>query len=201
MPNGYTAKILEGCTFEEYVLACARGVSANIMLRDEGLDCPIPVYEPDISYYQGEIEKKTEEISKIKKMDRTEVEKMIVRDYQIEIDYHDKWRAESEGDLLKYQKVMAQVIAWDPPSPDHEEFKERIVKHISESIEFDCRWHIATPEPVPEDPVGWIDRHVAKLEDDISYWKKNMQEEIERTERRNEWNRLLMESLRKERVK
>ena len=42
MPTGYTAGILEGETFEQYALQCAKAFGALVMMRDEPSDAPIP---------------------------------------------------------------------------------------------------------------------------------------------------------------
>ncbi len=47
MPTGYTDAVKDGITFDQFVLGCARGMGALVMMRDEPSGTPIPErFEP-----------------------------------------------------------------------------------------------------------------------------------------------------------
>ena len=55
MPTGYTAKIADGQTFEEFILSCARAFGALVEMRDEPADAPIPEEFKPSAYHTTQI--------------------------------------------------------------------------------------------------------------------------------------------------
>lgn len=79
MPTGYTADIQNDITFQQFALNCACAFGACISLRDEPAGTQIQeVFEPDIKYYDKNIEKK---IKRIKKMAYKDVDRLIKKEF------------------------------------------------------------------------------------------------------------------------
>ena len=53
MPTGYTAKIVDGQSFPDYVKTCLRAMGVCVSMRDLPMDTPIPeflVYAANTSF-------------------------------------------------------------------------------------------------------------------------------------------------------
>ena len=56
MPTGYTDLINNGCTFNEFVMGCARAFGATIDMRDEPLGAEIPEKFELSDYHSAKID-------------------------------------------------------------------------------------------------------------------------------------------------
>lgn len=193
MPTGYTHEIQKGCTFPEFVMACARAFGANVMLRDTP-DAPIPEeYQPS-TYSQEALERAQNELAAIKALPPEE------RNARAEAAYRDKVAArnrrmdEAEKTHQQYIGMLKQVGAWKPPTEEHSGLKDFMVDQITKSIEWDCDTSHDT-EPEKQTGAEWFASEVERLEWEIAYHTKEHAEEVERTNQRNAWNKALRESL------
>ena len=135
MPTGYTAAIADDITFDDFVMRCARGMGALVMMRDEPADAPIPErFEPS-DYHLKRIAEASASLIRLAGMTEAETE-------QAASDAHETAVAEQaeaihRKDMLyeKYNAMLAKVKAWKPPSDDHEGFKKFMVEQITGSTE------------------------------------------------------------------
>lgn len=198
MPTGYTAPIADGITFKEYAMGCARAFGALIMMRDEPQNAEIPEAFEASTYHKDAIEKATMEIKELLAMDHTTAAAKAKEAHQKHIDYHTEEIAKDEALAAKYKAMLAEVEAYESPSPDHDNFKKFMTDQITESIKFDCslNYHREAIEFAKlMSGAEWILTEKERLEKSMEHHKKHHQEELDRTNNRNEWVRKLRESL------
>lgn len=194
MPTGYTAAIKDGITFEQFVMRCSRAMGAMIMMRDDPMDAPIPErFEPS-DYHAKAIKRAQEDLCWLRQMPDTEAEREAENDFLEELARHEQRIAEANDLRKKYHDMREKVLAWVPPSADHENFKAFMHKQITESIDFDCDTS-CDKRPEKLSASCWKAIRIAKAERDLAYHTEENAKEIERTESRNTWLRLLRESL------
>jgi DNA repair exonuclease SbcCD ATPase subunit len=196
MPTGYTAAIADGISFEKFVWSCARAMNALIMMRDEPSDAPIPERFEPASFYAEKIEQARAEVSSLKSLTREQAYAESVAAFQRDLKAHDDAIAKATELRNKYNAMLAKVVQWEPPTPEHNGFKAFMLEQLHSSIKFDCDTGYYEKHP-PECKTtdGWHILAIAEAERQLAYYEKAQAEEIERTESRNAWLKALRESV------
>lgn len=194
MPTGYTAAIKDGVTFEAFAMGCARAMGACISMRDEPSNAEIPeVFEP--SGYNGEALKDTQaELEVISSLTPQEAEGKARAEYDKEVARRQESRRKDEALQVKYEAMLADVEAWEPPTTDHIGLKEFMRDQITESIRFDCDV-LHSQDPVLLSGQDWVDKERERTMDRVSYNAKEHAAEVERAKGRTAWVKALRESL------
>lgn len=198
MPTGYTAPIADGITFKEYAMGCARAFGALVMMRDEPQNAEIPEAFEESKYHKSAIEKETAELKELLAMDHATAAVKARDANQKQIDYHTKEIAKGEALAAKYKAMLAEVEAYESPSPDHDDFKKFMADQITDSIKFDCSssYHREAIESAKlMSGEEWIPAEKKRLEDSIEYHKREHRKELARTNERTKWVKKLRESL------
>lgn len=194
MPTGYTADIAKGITFKQYALNCARAFGALIMMRDDPADAPIPEkFEPS-DYSKKEWKRSLDRLQELIHATPGQLKDMAHNDYLQKKKRYDEVVVEKTELRKKYEDMLAQAKAYVPPTPDHEEYAKFLVEQIEGSIDWDCGldyWK----EPIEQSPKEYLESEKKEAIRMIEYHKKSMDEEIDRTNKRNEWIKALRESL------
>jgi hypothetical protein len=196
MPTGYTQILNDkpDTTFQEFALRCARAMGALVMMRDEPLDAPIPDdVSPVSTYYTEALQGARADYERYRAMRIDEAERLSVEEYEQAIVRHSSAVAENEAQRERYEAMLAQVRAWEPPTSDHQGFKDYMVKQLEESIQFDCGYTL--PAPVQLEPQAWLQGKIAKAIRDIEYNEQYLREDEQRSRERNAWVKALRESL------
>lgn len=196
MPTGYTAKIAEGITFNEFVMICARGMGALIMMRDESFDAPIPErFEPSDYHATKQVAAELE-LNRLRNMSLDMAEEAAHTEFMEESERHTKTIQKNDDLRQKYEAMLAQVLAWHPPTSDHEGMKKFMVEQITGSIDFDCdNKYYRDNAPKRINGTEWLTKKIASARHNIDYHRKEHEKEIERTENRNVWLKALRDSL------
>ncbi|UIF90911.1 hypothetical protein [Cupriavidus sp. UYPR2.512] len=193
MPSGYTASIKDGITFQQFALRCARAMGALVLMRDEPFDAPIPErFEPS-DYHLKRAEEARQDLARLRALSLDEAEKENEAAYLAELARRAKHLQENEDLRAKYQAMLDQVNAWEPPTPDHTGFAEFMSTQINESIKWDCMDCIDEPQRV--DGEQWLAAQIEKAGRSIAYHDREHAAEVERTEKRNAWIKALRGSL------
>lgn len=196
MPTGYTAAIADNITFDDFVMSCARGMGALVMMRDEPLDAPIPErFEPS-DYHTKKIAEEIATLERLAGLTEAEAEQSASASYEAGIAKQEA--AIHRNDMLreKYKAMLAKVEAWRSPSAEHDGFKKFMVEQITGSIDFDCDNSCYRQQKhVKLTGAEWRAQGEAKARKSIAYHEAENAKEIERTEARNTWLRQLRESL------
>jgi hypothetical protein len=189
--TGYTEAIEKGATFEQYVWRCARAFGALVHMRDQSLDAKVPqVLVPDTSYHEKRLREAECKLLELRGLTPAQAEAMAQAEYEhLRIAYYEDERQNGVMDA-KYVAIRAQVVAWVPPSPDHEGLK----KFMLEQIDMCSPGHQIDP-PRKCDGMGWLAASIKSAKDAIVYYRKSIADEVERTRQRNEWLALLRASV------
>ncbi len=194
MATGYTYRIKDGISFNDFVMDCAKAMGACIMMRDEPASTPIPeVFEPD-DYHKNAYEKAKKELGKFCRMTKKAAEEKTAK-------YNDDRKvAEREAECKdkelseKYLAMIEKVENWEPPTNDHIEFKHFMLDQLKESLRFDCGYtRSVTVEDISVEE--WKSQKESSILHDIEYHKKNYAEEVERAKERTAWISDLRNSL------
>ena len=196
MPTGYTSDLYEGkdIAFPDFVMKCARASDALIDMRDDSMDATIPEKFEASSYHTDQLEKAVADVARIKAWDDTEA------DSQSQLAY-DRAQREYEGLLAgkaamreRYETMLAQVKAWTPPTSEHRDLKDFMVKQLEESIRYDCSTDYL---PVPECLTGaaYKEQRLHSARRNVSYHTEHGEADKKRAEERTAWVRALRQSL------
>lgn len=189
MPTGYTTDLPE--TFREYALRCARAFGALVDLREEPLDAPIPEAFAPSDHHSKALAKARESLRVAQAWTPAEAEAAAQRAYQGERRRHEKERQRCEALAARYAEMLAQVKAWKPPTPDHQELKTFMREQL-EISKSDCTVYPLDP---PLSGVKFRAEKIRQAQDDIVYHLAEHREEITRATARTAWIAALRNSL------
>jgi hypothetical protein len=194
MPTGYTAKILDGASFEQFVWSCARAMGAFIMQRDDASDAPPELDEKPSEYHEEAREKARRELADFNAATPAKLGEMYDAYITGQLEAKAKSEEKDRKQEQAYRSMLAKVQAWDPPTPEHAGLKKFMVDQIEESIRFDCAkpdrdWYAVKPYS------SWVGETLEKLEADVVYHTNHLRDDIERADKRNAWKRQLAASV------
>lgn len=196
MPTGYTCIIEDddGCTFEEYVWRCARGMGACIMMRDDGLDVPVTddAVSGRSSYYAESLRKSKAKLAELEGMTPLQAEPMAEADYQGAIASRDGYVKKNAEEARRYREMRAAVEKWKPPTTDHDGLKAFMLQQISTSTEYAG---YVPGEPIRLSGADWLAERIATTKRDIASTEEHMAKDAGRSAERIAWVQALRESV------
>jgi hypothetical protein len=194
MPTGYTAEIANGITFNRFAWSCARAFGALVTMRDDPADAPIPErFEPS-DWNAKQLTKARDRLATLRVMSIEDATANAKAEYDEAVKSHRAQLAEKQALSNKYHAMLAEVVKWEPPTPEHQGLKDFMVEQIRQSIDWDCDTkYMHVPLLLPAK--AWLAQRIAAAERDIAYHEKQHAEEVERTEQRNAWLSALRTSL------
>lgn len=198
MPTGYTAKIADGMTFEQYAMGCARAFGACVEMRDDPSDTPIPEEFKPSDYHARRIVETESRLAQVRLMANRECEAAAGAEFDDAVQLWKEAMAKASALKAKYDSVLEKVNAYVPPSPDHVAFKKFMQDQIIESIRFDCGdgYYQEQLESVRKLPgVEWRQKTIESLNRDIAYHTLKQSEEESRATSKTQWIKQLRESL------
>jgi len=196
MPTGYTSIIKDGVTFEQFALGCARAFGACVTMRDEPQSKPIPEVFAPSGWHLEQLEKARAELARLNNLTLGEAAECAKEDYETRKQQITTAIEEEDKLMEQYRAMLAQVKAWEPPTPDHIELKDFMIKQINGSLEFDAMGDYYGEHPaVLLCASDWLELKEAEAMKDIEYHTKQNEAEIDRTNNRNEWLKALRGSL------
>lgn len=195
MPTGYTADLHDGkdVTFREFALKCSRAMGAAIMQRDEDPNVEIKLRTVEDYYYEN-VEKARTALAKALSRSTEYWDEEQQREIQEAREYRWKHLEDKTSLEERYNAMLAEVRAWNPPTSEHEGLKKFMIEQLESSIDFDCiDW---TPE-VPErlDVAEYADKKIASLASSYKHAVDNLAKEQERVAEQNAWVIALKDSL------
>lgn len=200
MPTGYTADISKGITFEQFILNCARAFGACISLRDEpGGGEAIPASFEASDYHPNAIVKERAIILELTGLTDEQCELRAQQAYDDALAFNAGERERMGQLLARYAAMKDQALAWVPPSSEHKRLKDFMLEQLDSSINFDCDTsYYDNNKPTRMTGAEWRADRISNAFSSIEYHTKGHADEIASTHNRNEWVRLLRESLRGE---
>lgn len=198
MPTGYTAGVQDGkvTSFAEFAMNCARAFGALVELRDAP-SAPIPQKFKPSSYHEKALADAQATLKDLHGMSDTAADVAASKEYRDAISGWDQTERENTQSRNRYNAMLAQVITWNPPSPDHVELKKFMVQQLTESLKFDCGdrndW-----KPKRLNGSAWLEKKIASTERGVEYHTKGLADDIKRAEERTQWVQQLRDSLAKQ---
>jgi hypothetical protein len=199
MPTGYTDAITDTMTLEQFALRCARAFGALIEMRDDHLDAPIPEAFQPSPYSVERLEKAKARVA--------EVSAMTIEDAAADLKAENKRRekelaksiARSKDTRTRYERMLAMVDAWEPPTSEHVRLKTFMQEQITSSIQWDCHDEETLTRysgPIEATPKEWLAKLKVAADEELARAENYLTEETERAKGRTDWVRALRESLR-----
>lgn len=197
MATGYTHPVIDGkiTSLRQFVLRCARGMGATIMMRDEPLDAPIPErFEPHTSYHDEKIAAARLALATLPMLDASEADRLAGEEFDAAMAQHVKYETEEAAGRARLISLRDQTAAWETGA-------EGIKDFMLEQLDMTIGKGSWTPEP-PERLTAedWRRRALEKASRDLAYHETERAKEISRTEERNRWLATLRASLPAEEV-
>jgi hypothetical protein len=194
MPTGYTADIKDGISFEKFVWSCARGMGALVMMRDEPTGAPIPQrFEPS-DYNARQVAQLRGDIARLEAMTIEQVQAEAESAYISAVESR-RLRIREKLELHnKYSEMLAKVVQWNAPTPDHEGLKNFMASQLRESMDFDCST-VYDEAPERQEAAAWHNAQITEARRMLAYHEKAHAEEVQRTEARNDWLTALRDSV------
>jgi len=191
MPTGYTEIIENGGTFEEYALRCARAMGVCVTMRDDPLDVPIPeIFEPS-DWYNKRIQEIEEKISELKTMSINIAAHKARQEWEKKLQERNQCMKEEKEKASKYAHILKKVKDWQPPTSDHQNLKDFMLDQINL-----CTSGKYIPSiPVLKTGTEWLSEKMAKAQQDLDYYIKENEDEIERCKARTVYMQQLKKSL------
>ena len=206
MPTGYTAGIIDGeiTTFEQFATQCTRAFGATIHMRDNPLGSP---YEPRTpsEYYSNSLQSQREELERTESL----TDEDIVQEFEISrrdsLEYHEKGLEKDKANLEKLNSILSSAKAWVPPTEEHEGLRTFMIEQIESTIKADgdLSYHINKIVQIKQemkdgiDPKVYREERIKEIEDRITYYEGEIQKELERCKRSNDWMDKFFESIKK----
>ena len=206
MPTGYTAGIIDGeiTTFEQFATQCTRAFGATIHMRDDSLDAP---YEPRTpsEYYISSLQSQKEELERMKTISDEEIIQFLESSWKENPEYHEKKLEENRSNLEKLNTILGSAKSWVPPTEDHVGLREFMIDQLEMTIkgDGDPSYHVESITRIKEemeeeiDPKAYREKRIEEIEERISYYEIEVQREIERCKKSNDWMEKFFESIKK----
>jgi hypothetical protein len=133
MPTGYTEKILNGCSFEEFVLGCACAFSYGCY----NIDNIIPEMNSRINYNREIFSSATKKYNDFCKLDDDSLLETYDKYVKSRKETDEKNIKEKNETKEKYENMLKIIEKWECPK-ENKDLKEFMIKQINESIDHDC---------------------------------------------------------------
>lgn len=203
MPTGYTVGIEDGTitTGKDFLKLCTRAFGVALELKDEPLSVPTPVkFEPD-TYYAKRLKEAESDFENFKSMSFEDAKAEMIKAYEDRIDMYKTMLKNSLRRNEQYAKVRDEVEAWNPPTEDHRELKKFALNQIDmciDSQEWIDRYREYAKELLDDSDnavTEYIHEQTEFRRQSVKRAKESWEEEIKRTEDKNEWMRQFLNSL------
>ncbi|MCD6283953.1 hypothetical protein J7J12_01720 [bacterium] len=194
MPTQFTEDLYEKeVTFEEFVLKCARAMTELSLIRDQLPDAPIPEEFQPSDYHLKKLEKARQRLAEIQSWDDEQAEQEAEKAYQEAVRRRNEIIARNTQIRQRYERMLAQVQAWIPPTPDHEKLKQFMIDQLKISIKSDCSYVPNKPRRVSG--AEFKQQQMTEVWNNIKYNEKEYEKEVKSVQESNNWLRVLRKSL------
>lgn len=186
MANGDTWGIRDGSitTLKQYATKCVRAFGVLVEFRDNP-NAPMPEeFKVEQSYYDN-VNRAIEHLEKTKKMTLEEAGELAKRDYEKECAYVENKKKEDALILKRYESMLKKVYAWNPPSTEYTELKNRMIESLVASIEHDCSPDRTYRVPKLMTPKKYLKVNIAMHESSLKSEKDSLDRQIEHRKKQN----------------
>lgn len=148
MPTGYTSDVKDGkiIAFKDYAELCLRSRGVAMKMLDEPLHNRVPDEMVIDAYYYEAVTKAERELAEVEDLEGEALFQATYNANQETKRRNLKYRQEQELTRLRYEAMLAEARAWNPPTPEHEDLKDFMVSQLEESLDFDCGHDYRDPD-------------------------------------------------------
>lgn len=194
MPTGFTS-ILEDkpdLPFADFALRCARGMGVCIMQRDEPLDePPLEKVEPHPCYRES-LDLAYEQVRKLETMAPAAATRRAKEEHRERVESNRQFRETHENERRIFGRMLAEVEAWKPPTPEHEGLKRFMREQLTMSMPS------GNPYQVDETLLSgeeWLAKAQKRAAEDLARESKQYREAVKQAEDATAWLVALRASL------
>ena len=200
MPTGYTSDVCDGkvTDFRKFAMNCARAFGACVEMRDDPMDKEIPDQFKPSDYHLNGIEKAERQLKSLEKITEDDADRKAEADYKKRLKEWDGYITEANLIKKRLEDMRKQVVAWTPPTPDHEGMKRFMLEQLDETIRFDGKsdyWKKEKRKTVKMSGREWLFEMKQGARKDIKYHTDGHEKEVKRARERTAWVRELRDSL------
>lgn len=187
MPSGYTAAIQDGCSFNEFILGCAKAFGACIDMRDEPQSKPIPDKFTASDYHLKQGRQAKAELIEIRALTKEVANKRAEAKYLEEIDSINANLTKTRTIQKQYKAMLKKAKAWTPPSSEHQELKSFMIEQIESSMKFDDMTKFYEKQnPIKLSGFTWKEKRIADITKNIEYHNLEYNKECEHVAKKNQ---------------
>jgi hypothetical protein len=206
MPSGYTEILHDekNVDFATFVLRCARGLMVCAHQRDESLDA-LPSPREVSSYYYTALKQAEESVAELEALTPEQAEVKAEEAYQRAIEDRERRKNRNSALQARYEAMLDQVQAWEPPTPDHQSLQKFMTQQIQEALQFDCGVDM---DPIPPNVLRsiypdeerksgaeWLSNKLERARTHLANMQRNLAEEEDRAAKSNRWIAALYDNL------
>jgi len=191
----------KGQTFQEFTLTCAKAFGALIHMRDEPWDAPITLRPKTMSGNSYHVEAEAAA--------RVELNELLAMDVNERLAYGERTRESSIKSAKEsldritrsnatLDDMRASVLAWTPPTADHQELKAFMLDQLAISSDKPDYYVRALKEAESTSAAKFYEDSVNGAQRSVAYHAKNIREDAEKAKTKtdpNAWIIALFKSL------
>ena len=201
MATGYTQFILNGCSFKEFALRCARNFGALVHMREDPMDAEIPdEVDSGNEYYENQFRAAESDLKRVQNMTPEDAEAGAQRQYESRLEDYRECIERCREKQEKYNKMLEHVRAWKVPSEEHNGLRDFMIEQIEGSIDHDCDiayWNRSMHGVRKMTGEEWLKDMTETAEKHLEYVRGKVEENRARNNSKAIWIRQLKESLEK----
>lgn len=203
MPTGYTAGIMDGTikTFPEFAKICIRNFGVAMHMRDEELSKP---YEQRVisPYHSGHLSAAKIELEFIKKLSDKEIISKRKGEIEDEIRRYNTYAIECGRQKGVLTGILNDVLAWIPPTTEHQGIKDFMIQQINSTIDSDADDSFYEKQKeelefelmfLKADKTRKV--YIDRIQWEVDYHTENLKKEMDRVTASNKWADLFFDSL------
>ena len=189
MPTGYTSRVLEGASFEDFALETAGAFSylARSFSESGKLHGPLP--DPaklGSKYHAQRIAEAKKALKGVLKMSFARAAQKAQSEYEAEKKDIIGQLEKISADAFTLDRMVKQVLAYEPPDTEaHKAHKSYMLDQLKKTIEQDTdpKYYLEQlTELKPLTAREWKDKAIEKARHDIEYHSKEAAEELARAQ-------------------
>lgn len=196
MPTGYTQLLHDNpdATTAEFMMRCVRAMGVCVAMRDMPISEPIPDQFPRDTYHADYLVGLRKKLEELNAMSKEDIAAMVEKDYVEREGRRLDGLAESQKKKATFERVTAEITAWEPPGEEFVQFKKFMLGQLAlDDQKYMLDYYNEPSERL--DGEGWMKQQIEFLNKNIEYHTRGQAEEEGRHKSRNEWLAKLRESL------
>jgi len=205
MSTGFTSEIEKGISFKKFAMNCARAFGACIEMRDDPHDKEIPQEFKPSDYHLRGLEDAKQELRSFEKMSFKTAKKQYLDSIKKRKDDALNSLEKKRELQRKYESMLVEIQNWVPPSSEHVNMKDFMIKQVTDSIEWDCsgdygdrvlqELDMEVKQGTDISVKKWLAEMINSAQKKVKYHEEDYAKEVETCRKRTEWIQLLRDSL------